>query len=298
MGTPKLSSRRASRRVLKPVIEKKRRDRINQRLDELRTLLLDNTLDSRLQNPKLEKAEILELTVEYIRKKAANAKENADCNRDPGDRVAPAQTAGRPRVPVAGLHDVPNVHAHAPISPLYTAGFQECISRLTSFIECVDLSQRENFIQGLRHHLQSHTGALSQVRGHGQTHTWVPGDVRASAEPYSYANGLYPNSFVLHHPYPSPPYSLSPPPSPCYSSSSPTYLSVPCHFHFPPSVSPLSDSSSSSSSFSTSTPAVSASLAPATQAPPRPPTPHCVSAQRTLRRELFPNHTHAIWRPW
>lgn len=84
---------------MKPVIEKKRRDRINQRLDELRTLLLDNTLDTvrkeiqfliltwalecfnnvmrlhsllqRLQNPKLEKAEILELTVEYIRTKAA-----------------------------------------------------------------------------------------------------------------------------------------------------------------------------------------------------------------------------------
>ncbi|GAA6099294.1 hairy-related 1 isoform X1, partial [Tachysurus ichikawai] len=46
MGTPKVPNRRASKRVLKPVIEKKRRDRINQRLDELRTLLLDNTLDS------------------------------------------------------------------------------------------------------------------------------------------------------------------------------------------------------------------------------------------------------------
>ncbi|KAK3509366.1 hypothetical protein QTP70_030378 [Hemibagrus guttatus] len=296
MGTPKMPNRRASKRVLKPVIEKKRRDRINQRLDELRTLLLDNTLDSRLQNPKLEKAEILELTVEYIRKKATNIKENAaDCNREPGDGVAPARTAGRPRVPVAGLHEGPNVHAHTPSGPLYTAGFQECISRLTSFIECVDLSQRENFIQGLRHHLQSHTDALSHIRGHGQTHAWVTGDVRASSEPFSFANGLYPNSFVLHHPYPSPPYSLSPPPSPCYS---PTYLSVPCHFHFPPSVSPLSDSSSSSSSFTTSTPAVSASVAPATQAPPRPLSPHCISAQRTLRRELFPSQTHAIWRPW
>lgn len=199
-------------------------------------------------------------------------------------------------MPTTGHHDYTNVHAHASCSPLYTAGFQECISRLTSFIECVDLSQRENYIQGLLHHLQSHAGTLSQVRGHGQTHTWVTGDVRPSAEPFSFANGLYPNSFVLHHPYPSPPYSVSPPPSPCYSSSSPTYLSVPCHFHFPSSISPLSDSSTS---FTASTPAVSASLAPATQAPPRPLTPHCVSDQRQcLRRELFPRHTHAIWRPW
>lgn len=203
-------------------------------------------------------------------------------------------------MPITGLRDGPNVHAHTPSGPLYTAGFQDCISRLNSFIECVDLSQRENFIQGLRHHLQSHASTLSQVRGHGQTHTWVTGDARASAEPFSFANGLYPNSFVLHHQYPSPPYSLSPPPSPCYSSSSPTYLSVPCHFHFPPSISPLSDSSSSSSSssFTTSTPGVSASLAPASHAPPPPPSPHCVSAQRTLRRELFPSHTRTIWRPW
>ncbi|TUP17199.1 Transcription factor HES-7 [Bagarius yarrelli] len=299
MGTPKISNRRVSKRILKPVIEKKRRDRINQRLDELRTLLLDNTLDSRLQNPKLEKAEILELTVEYIRKKATNAQENAaGCNRDPSERITAAQTAGRPRVPVAGLYEVPNVPLQAPSSSLYTAGFQECISRLTSFIECVELSQRENFIQGLRNHLQSHTDAMSQVRGHGTTSTWVTGDVRTNAEPFSFANGLYPNSYVLHHPYPSPPYSLSPPPSPCYSSSSPTYLSVPCHFHFPSSISPLSDSSSSSTSFTSSTPVGSASIAPVTQPPPRPLTPHCISAQQTLRRELFPNHTLALWRPW
>ncbi|XP_053361170.1 hairy-related 11 [Clarias gariepinus] len=56
------------RRKLKPVIEKKRRDRINQNLAVLRTLLFNSTADTRLQNPKLEKAEILDLTVQYIRK--------------------------------------------------------------------------------------------------------------------------------------------------------------------------------------------------------------------------------------
>ncbi|XP_039521566.1 hairy-related 11 isoform X3 [Pimephales promelas] len=57
-----------TKRKLKPVIEKKRRDRINHNLDALRDLLFKNTADTRLQNPKLEKAEILDLAVHYIKK--------------------------------------------------------------------------------------------------------------------------------------------------------------------------------------------------------------------------------------
>ncbi|KAK3535903.1 hypothetical protein QTP70_021208 [Hemibagrus guttatus] len=60
---------------LKPVIEKKRRDRINQNLAVLRDLLFNSTADTRLQNPKLEKAEILDLAVQYIRK---NTHDKAD----------------------------------------------------------------------------------------------------------------------------------------------------------------------------------------------------------------------------
>ncbi|XP_065126131.1 hairy-related 11 [Paramisgurnus dabryanus] len=56
------------KRKLKPVIEKKRRDRINHNLDALKDLLFKTTADTRLQNPKLEKAEILDLAVQYIRK--------------------------------------------------------------------------------------------------------------------------------------------------------------------------------------------------------------------------------------
>uniref|UniRef100_A0A8B9JWJ5 Transcription factor HES-7-like n=1 Tax=Astyanax mexicanus TaxID=7994 RepID=A0A8B9JWJ5_ASTMX len=254
MGTPKMANRRASKRILKPVIEKKRRDRINQRLDELRTLLLDNTLDSRLQNPKLEKAEILELTVDYIRKRS-------NSNKDSLDVVAPLPTSRKPRLPCISIHDPTSLQNN---SSLYTAGFQDCISRLTGFIDCVEPSQRENFVQGLRHHLDSHSLRVP-------SNPWACG----TPEPFSYTGNhqLYPNSFVLHHPhpYPSPPYSLSPPPSPCYSTTSPTYLTIPCHFPFPPSVSPLSSDSCSS-----------------TSCPP----------QRTLRRALFQNQQQNMWRPW
>ncbi|MEQ2211267.1 Transcription factor HES-7, partial [Xenoophorus captivus] len=59
---------KSRKRILKPVVEKKRRDRINQSLAELRNLLLYSTSDPRLQNPKIEKAEILDLAVEYLKK--------------------------------------------------------------------------------------------------------------------------------------------------------------------------------------------------------------------------------------
>ncbi|GAA6096509.1 hairy-related 11 [Tachysurus ichikawai] len=66
----------SGRRKLKPVIEKKRRDRINQNLAVLRALLFNSTADTRLQNPKLEKAEILDFAVQYIRKNTRDKTDN------------------------------------------------------------------------------------------------------------------------------------------------------------------------------------------------------------------------------
>ncbi|XP_051548153.1 transcription factor HES-7-like isoform X1 [Myxocyprinus asiaticus] len=339
MVTPKMASRPVTKRILKPVIEKKRRDRINQRLEELRTLLLDNTLDSRLQNPKLEKAEILELTVEYIKKKAKGARESQeDSNRSSGPHNAnpPTLLSGRSRVPFASVHEPVNAQTQIPSNPIYKAGFKECVSRLASFIDCVEPSQQDSFVQGLCHHLDSYSSALPQARIFGQAaqHPWIPsaeltcrtdlpaiGHTRANNESFSYTNSLYPSSFMLHHPHPtgqpmthpylSPPYSISPPPSPCYSSSSPhfssspTYLSVPCHFPFPPTISPHStDSSSSSGSLSISPPAapvvpgphLQASLGSQTQVRTNGSVPSC--QPRTLRRALFQNQTRSVWRPW
>uniref|UniRef100_W5N817 BHLH domain-containing protein n=1 Tax=Lepisosteus oculatus TaxID=7918 RepID=W5N817_LEPOC len=60
--------------MLKPLVEKKRRDRINQSLEELRALLFNCTHDQRVRNPKLEKAEILELTVSYLERRRRERK--------------------------------------------------------------------------------------------------------------------------------------------------------------------------------------------------------------------------------
>ncbi|XP_072223285.1 hairy-related 3 [Leuresthes tenuis] len=53
-------------KVSKPLMEKKRRARINQCLDELKTLL-ESYYSSCIRKRKLEKADILELTVKHLR---------------------------------------------------------------------------------------------------------------------------------------------------------------------------------------------------------------------------------------
>nr|XP_032661664.1 transcription factor HES-7 [Chelonoidis abingdonii] len=55
------------RKLLKPLMEKRRRDRMNRSLERLRLLLLEATQDERLKNPKVEKAEILQKTVHFVR---------------------------------------------------------------------------------------------------------------------------------------------------------------------------------------------------------------------------------------
>lgn len=56
------------RKVMKPLLERKRRARINRCLDDLKDLMV-NALSSEGENvSKLEKADILELTVQHLRK--------------------------------------------------------------------------------------------------------------------------------------------------------------------------------------------------------------------------------------
>ncbi|NWS50790.1 HE71A factor, partial [Probosciger aterrimus] len=53
--------------LLKPLLEKRRRDRMNRSLDRLRLLLLAATRDERLRSPKVPKVEILRQTVQLLR---------------------------------------------------------------------------------------------------------------------------------------------------------------------------------------------------------------------------------------
>ncbi|XP_077106493.1 transcription factor HES-5-like [Ranitomeya variabilis] len=58
----------AFRQLRKPEVEKLRRDRINSSIRQLR-LLLESEFQSHQPNTKLEKADILEMTVSYLKKR-------------------------------------------------------------------------------------------------------------------------------------------------------------------------------------------------------------------------------------
>ncbi|CAF1087645.1 unnamed protein product [Adineta ricciae] len=55
------------RKNAKPIMEKRRRERINRSLEELKNLILDNATTSNVRSHKLEKADILEMTVKHLR---------------------------------------------------------------------------------------------------------------------------------------------------------------------------------------------------------------------------------------
>ncbi|KAM9211213.1 transcription factor HES-7-like [Leptosomus discolor] len=94
---------RADRKLLKPLMEKRRRDRMNRSLDRLRLLLLAATCDQRLRNPKVEKAEILQKTVQFLR----------------------AQPLSEP----SGMEEL--------FRRRYRSGYRECLARAARFLQAV-----------------------------------------------------------------------------------------------------------------------------------------------------------------
>ncbi|XP_040904489.1 hairy-related 5 [Toxotes jaculatrix] len=67
LSSPESPRHRTMRRVSKPLMEKRRRERINHSLETLRLLMLENTHNEKLKNPKVEKAEILESVVQFLK---------------------------------------------------------------------------------------------------------------------------------------------------------------------------------------------------------------------------------------
>ncbi|XP_024139986.1 hairy-related 11 [Oryzias melastigma] len=232
---------RSRKRILKPVVEKKRRDRINQSLAELRSLLLNFTSDPRLQNPKLEKAEILDLAVEYL-KKWTDRKNTRDA-----ESSAP------------------------PLLSTETAGIQQSVSQLTSFMRKMTPPQRTRLIETLRHHADS----LQTRPDHPDTAESLCKWDNSSFQP--------PSCSPPCHDY------LSPPTSPWFPHSFPTFPSFACCFPSPPNLSPPS---SNTFSFSPAFPHTSplglhVPLLTSLRHPPS--LPH--------REEPAPKCSN-MWRPW
>uniref|UniRef100_A0A8C6FH58 Transcription factor HES-7 n=1 Tax=Moschus moschiferus TaxID=68415 RepID=A0A8C6FH58_MOSMO len=121
MVTRDRAENRDGPKMLKPLVEKRRRDRINRSLEELRLLLLERTRDQNLRNPKLEKAEILEFAVGYLRER---------------NRVEP-----------------PAQDAEA-LASCYLSEFRECLLRLAAFAQDASPATRAQLFSALHGYLR------------------------------------------------------------------------------------------------------------------------------------------------
>ncbi|XP_066972203.1 transcription factor HES-2-like [Macrobrachium rosenbergii] len=94
------------RRTNKPIMEKKRRQRINDSLNQLKILVLEALKKDPSRYNKLEKADILEMTVRHVQ----------NLHRQPQHTPAPCPT---------------------PVDPAakYLAGFSHCVSEVNKFLE-------------------------------------------------------------------------------------------------------------------------------------------------------------------
>ncbi|XP_076594451.1 uncharacterized protein LOC143325351 [Chaetodon auriga] len=294
--TPTLENGKSRKRVLKPVVEKKRRDRINQSLAELRTLLLSHTSDPRLQNP-IEKAEILDLAVEYLQKwtygkTVSNDSENSHKKTHP---------------PVVNLH---LQESEAPaVSTMESAGFQQCVAQLSSYMHQITPSQRASLIEGLKHHTESRqpnnmkpdfSQRTTEAEMAKQPHAASVDSICTSERREESPQLLFPSHSPFQPHSCSTPYHdyLSPPPSPWLSSSfstfatSPPFPSFASHFSFPPSLSPLS----SNTPFFSFSPTIPYSSPPVLHCPPLPTLrspPHLAP-----REGSPPSSSSSLWRPW
>lgn len=115
------------RKSSKPIMEKRRRARINESLGQLKTLILDALKKDSSRHSKLEKADILEMTVKHLR--------------------------NMQRVQMTAMS------TDAAVMSKYRAGFNECVNEVTRF-----LSTCEGVNTEVRSRLLGHLSAcLAQV---------------------------------------------------------------------------------------------------------------------------------------
>ncbi|KAL4608140.1 transcription factor HES-1-like isoform X1 [Arapaima gigas] len=116
------------RKSSKPIMEKRRRARINESLGQLKTLILDALKKDSSRHSKLEKADILEMTVKHLRN-LQRAQMSAALNTDPS---------------VLGK---------------YRAGFSECVGEVTRFLSTCEGVSAEVTTRLLGHL----AGCMSQI---------------------------------------------------------------------------------------------------------------------------------------
>ncbi|KAJ4936843.1 hypothetical protein JOQ06_001429 [Pogonophryne albipinna] len=138
---------KSERKMRKPLVEKKRRARINESLQELRVLMADSDLQSKMEN-----AEVLEMTVKRVESVLQNQAQEVDAvNREACERFA----AGY----IQCMHDVHTFVSSCPgIDP--TSMYSALVSPTTSSDDlCSDLDETTDSEQS---HVSSEEEADSQ----------------------------------------------------------------------------------------------------------------------------------------
>ncbi|KAL3861022.1 hypothetical protein ACJMK2_007115 [Sinanodonta woodiana] len=143
------------RKIKKPLIEKKRRDRINHCLDQLKCILLDNVKNNDTQNSRLDKADILEMTVKYL------------------------QQLQKQGITSAVVHDT------VPMG--YQSGYEECARETIHYLNSAN-GIRPNIKSRVESHLSSCVG---QVNDELSTPKYTQRDTRDSFQKSVNVSGNY-----------------------------------------------------------------------------------------------------------
>ncbi|XP_041800651.1 LOW QUALITY PROTEIN: hairy-related 5 [Chelmon rostratus] len=155
-------SPRPRRRFSKPLMEKRRRERINHSLETLRILMLENTHSEKLKNPKVEKAEILESVVHFLKTGKEVEKGQRDAKR----------VSSREQRPTC-----PRQHS-------YHDGMRSCLLRVSHFIASKGQELGE-----------TRADAVQSPLPEPQTDSSSPGRIHRALVPSS----LSPPHLPLHH---------------------------------------------------------------------------------------------------
>ncbi|XP_051514033.1 putative protein TPRXL [Myxocyprinus asiaticus] len=276
------------KRKLKPVIEKKRRDRINYNLDVLRDLLFKNTADTRLQNHKLEKAEILYLAVQYIRETTRKMETKGMSNE---------------------MHSKASKNTTVSVGSIYKNDFPAYVS---DFNGRFNPSEQKAVLLKLGTNLKNNLSGTSKVGNNPKVQTGI-----SQAKTFLPSSGKNSHQELLLHPGSSLCGSKLSYQTTCPLSSSSSSSSSSSHYNSPPSSPTVT---STASSLSNSPPFVSTSCPqplslswcpdalPSLLTTPislssQPFLPHITKdftppQSPVLRQELFPFPAQSTWRPW
>ncbi|KAH3779844.1 uncharacterized protein LOC127842367 [Dreissena polymorpha] len=118
----------AQRKTNKPLIEKRRRARINDCLTQLKTIVLGSSEQQAGRTSKLEKADILEMTVEFVKSRL---------NKTTGSMVP---------------NSLQSSDTSIKCDATYVAGYSECLSEISRFLEQT-LSNNTTLKEKLERHI-------------------------------------------------------------------------------------------------------------------------------------------------